>query len=116
MPSKAFKGTKHTHAELCIYTCIGASMCNRTLQFVFWELILASILKALKHDFPQCVPSLALRGALDDSNMPHPKWLGSPNNPWYEPKTCEKGPKLRFEYLSTSKTLHCVCTACMAFP
>ena len=26
-------------------------MCNCTLPFVFWELILASILKAFKHDF-----------------------------------------------------------------
>ena len=37
-------------------------------------------------------------------------------NPGTEPKTCEKGPKLGFEYLPTSKTLHCVRTACMAFP
>ena len=29
-------------------------------------------------------------------------------NPGTEPKTCEKGPKLGFEYLSTSKTSHCV--------
>ena len=29
---------------------------------------------------------------------------------------CEKGPKLGFDYLPTSKTLHCVRTACMAFP
>ena len=33
-----------------------------------------------------------------------------------EPKTCQKGPKLGFEYWPTSKTLHCVRTACMAFP
>ena len=37
-------------------------------------------------------------------------------NPGTEPKTCEKGPKLGLEYLLTSKTLHCVRTACMAFP
>ena len=37
-------------------------------------------------------------------------------NPGTEPKTCEKGPKLGFEYLPTSKTSHCVRTACMAFP
>ena len=58
---------------------------------------------------------------VDNSNMPHPKCLGSQKNPGTEPKTCEKGPKLGFEYLPTSKTLHCVrtaCvrTACMAFP
>ena len=29
-------------------------------------------------------------------------------NPSTEPKTCEKGPKLGFEYLPTSKTSHCV--------
>ena len=63
MPSRAFKGAKHPHAELRIYTCIGSSMCNCTLPFVFWELILASILKAFKHDFLQCFPSLVLRGA-----------------------------------------------------
>ena len=28
--------------------------------------------------------------------------------PGTEPKTCEKGPKLGFEYLPTSKTSHCV--------
>ena len=59
----AFKGAKHPHAELRIYTCIGSSICNCTLPFVFWELILASILKAFKHDFLQCFPSLVLRGA-----------------------------------------------------
>ena len=53
---------------------------------------------------------------VDNSNMPHPKCLGSHKNPGTEPKTCEKGPKLGFEYLPTSKTLHCVRTACMAFP
>ena len=53
---------------------------------------------------------------VDNSNMPHPKCLGSQKNPGTEPKTCEKGPKLGFEYLPTSKTLHCVRTACMAFP
>ena len=53
---------------------------------------------------------------VDNSNMPHPKCLGSQVNPGTEPKTCEKGPKLAFEYLPTSKTLHCVRTACMAFP
>ena len=37
-------------------------------------------------------------------------------NPGTEPKTCEKGPKLGFQYLPTSKTLHYVRTACMAFP
>ena len=37
-------------------------------------------------------------------------------NPGAEPKTCEKGLKLGFEYLLTSKTSHCVRTACMAFP
>ena len=63
MPSRAFKGAKHPHAELRIYTCIGSSMCNCTLPFVFWELILASILKAFKHDCLQCFPSLVLRGA-----------------------------------------------------
>ena len=63
MPSRAFKGAKHPHAELRIYTCIGSSMCNCTLPFVFWELILASILKAFKHDLLQCFPSLVLRGA-----------------------------------------------------
>ena len=63
MPSRAFKGAKHPHAELRIYTYIGSSMCNCTLPFVFWELILASILKAFKHDFLQCFPSLVLRGA-----------------------------------------------------
>ena len=51
-----------------------------------------------------------------NSNMPHPKCLGSHKNPGTEPKTCEKGPKLGFEYLPTSKTSHCVRTACMAFP
>ena len=49
---------------------------------------------------------------VDNSNMPHPKCLGSHKNPSTEPKTCEKGPKLGFEYLPTSKTLHCVRTAC----
>ena len=63
MPSRAFKGAKHPHAELRIYTCIGPSMCNCTLPFVFGELIVASILKAFKHDFLQCFPSLVLRGA-----------------------------------------------------
>ena len=53
---------------------------------------------------------------VDKSNMPHPKCLGSQKNPGTEPKTCEKGPKLGFEYLPTSKTSHCVRTACMAFP
>ena len=53
---------------------------------------------------------------VDNSNMPHPKCLGSQKNPGTEPKTCEKGPKLGFEYLPTSKTSHCVRTACMAFP
>ena len=53
---------------------------------------------------------------VDSSNMPHPKCLGSQKNPGTEPKTCERGPKLRFEYLPTSKTSHCVRTACMAFP
>ena len=53
---------------------------------------------------------------VDNSNMPHPKCLGSQKNPCTEPKTCEKGPKLGFEYLPTSKTSHCVRTACMAFP
>ena len=53
---------------------------------------------------------------VDNSNMPHPKCLGSHKNPGTEPKTCEKGPKLGFEYLPTSKTSHCVRTACMAFP
>ena len=52
----------------------------------------------------------------DNSNMPHPKCLGSQKNPGTEPKTCERGPKLGFEYLPTSKTSHCVRTACMAFP
>ena len=42
--------------------------------------------------------------------------LGKPKKPWYGTKTCEKGPKLGFEYLPTSKTSHCVRTACMAFP
>ena len=60
---KAFNGAKHPHAELRIYTCIGSLMCNCTLPFVFWELILASILKAFKHDFLQCFPPLVLRGA-----------------------------------------------------
>ena len=59
----AFKGAKQPRAELRIYTCIGSSMCNCTMPFVFWELILASILKAFKHDFLQCFPSLVLRGA-----------------------------------------------------
>ena len=45
---------------------------------------------------------------VDNSNMPHPKCLGSQKNPGTEPKTCEKGPKLGFEYLPTSKTSHCV--------
>ena len=49
---------------------------------------------------------------VDNSNMPHPKCLGSQKNPGTEPKTCEKGPKLGFEYLPTSKTLHCERTAC----
>ena len=53
---------------------------------------------------------------VDNSNMPHPKCLGSQKNPCTEPKTCEKGPKLGFEYLPTSKTSHCERTACMAFP
>ena len=53
---------------------------------------------------------------VDNSNVPHPKCLGSQKNPGTEPKTCEKGPKLGFEYLPTSKTSHCVRTACMAFP
>ena len=53
---------------------------------------------------------------VDSSNMPHPKCLGSQKNPGTEPKTCEKRPKLGFEYLPTSKTSHCVRTACMAFP
>ena len=45
---------------------------------------------------------------VDNSNMPYPKCLGSQKNPGTEPKTCEKGPKLGFEYLPTSKTSHCV--------
>ena len=53
---------------------------------------------------------------VDNSNMPHPKCLGSHKNPGTEPKTCETGPKLGFEYLPTSKTSHCVRIACMAFP
>ena len=53
---------------------------------------------------------------VDNSNMPHPKCLGSQKNPGTEPKTCEKGPKLGFEYLPTSKTSQCMPTACMAFP
>ena len=40
--------------------------------------------------------------------VPHPKCLGSQKNPGTEPKTCEKGPKLGFEYLPTSKTSQCV--------
>ena len=59
----AFKGAKHSHAELRIYTCTGSSMCIVTLPFVFWELILASIPKPFKHDFLKCFPSLVLRGA-----------------------------------------------------
>ena len=35
-------------------------------------------------------------------------------NPGTEPKTCEKGPKLGFEYLPTSKSSQCVRTACTA--
>ena len=62
----AFKGAKHPHAELRIYTCIGASMCNCTLPFVFWELILASILLSNMISFNAF-----------HSNMPHPKCLGS---------------------------------------
>ena len=53
---------------------------------------------------------------VDNSNMPYPKCLGSHKNLGTEPITCEKGPKLGFEYLPTSKTSHCVRTACMAFP
>ena len=53
---------------------------------------------------------------VDNSNMPNPKCLGSHKNLGTEPKICEKGPKLGFEYLPTSKTSHCVRTACMAFP
>ena len=53
---------------------------------------------------------------VDNSNMPHPKCLGSQKIPGTEPKTCEKGLKLGFEYLPTSKTSHCVRTACTAFP
>ena len=45
---------------------------------------------------------------VDNSNMQHPKCLGSHKNPGTEPITCEKGPKLGFEYLPTSKTSHCV--------
>ena len=45
---------------------------------------------------------------VDNSNIPHPKRLGSQKNPGTEPKTCEKGPKLGFEYLPISKTSHCV--------
>ena len=56
------------------------------------------------------------RGKWLTIQMPHPKCLGSQKNPGAEPKTCEKGPKLGFEYLPTSKTSHCVRTACMAFP
>ena len=63
MPLNAFNGAKHPHAELHIYTCIGSSMCNCTLPLVFWELILAGILKPFKHDFLKCFPSLVLRGA-----------------------------------------------------
>ena len=47
---------------------------------------------------------------VDNSNMPHPKRLGSlkKKKPGTEPKTFEKGPKLGFKYLPTSKTSHCV--------
>ena len=77
MPSRAFKGAKHPHAELRISTCIGSSMCNCSLPFVFWELILASILKAFKHDFLNAFHLLSCVVHLDNSNMPHPKCLGS---------------------------------------
>ena len=53
---------------------------------------------------------------VDNSNIPHPKCLRSKKNPSTKPKACEKGPKLEFEYLPTSKTSHYVRTACMAFP
>ena len=33
-------------------------------------------------------------------------------NPSMEPKTCQKGPKVGSEYWPTSKTSHCVRTAC----
>ena len=37
-------------------------------------------------------------------------------NPSMAPKTCQKGPKVGSEYLPTSKTSHCVRTACTASP
>ena len=47
--------------------------------------------------------------------------LGGPEGRISAPRACRvrcspKGPKLGFEYLLTYKTLHCVCTACTAFP
>ena len=73
MPSRAFKGAKHPHAELRIYTCIGSSMCNCTLPFVFWELILASILQASNMISFNAFHLLSCVVHLDKSNMPHPK-------------------------------------------
>ena len=52
----------------------------------------------------------------DNSNVPHPKCIGSQKTPGMEQKTCGKGPNLGFEYLPAYKTLHCVHTACTAFP
>ena len=52
----------------------------------------------------------------DGSDMPHPQCIGSQIKPGIEHRTCVKGPKLGSEYLQTYKTLHCVCTACTAFP
>ena len=45
---------------------------------------------------------------VDNSNMPHPKCLGSQKNSGTEPKTCAKGPKLGFEYLPTSFFFFCI--------
>ena len=84
---------------------------------------------ATKRGFKDCPGFLNSTGRLKAQNNAHAgeeirgKWLTiqichilnaweAKKNPCTEPKTCEKGPKLGFEYLPTSKTSHCVRTAC----
>ena len=48
----------------------------------------------------------------DNSNMPHPKCIGSKKNPVWN----QKGAKVGSEYLPTSKTPQCVRSVCTVFP
>ena len=52
----------------------------------------------------------------DNANVPHPKCIGSQKKTQYGTKNLSKGAKSKVGFSPTSKTSHCVRTACMAFP